>query len=92
MHSFSFIKTYNLQYTKCSIRQHIYKKYEKLCKLLNKYEYYYNCTSFSTFYNTSKNLNNSSKDVFLPKTPFVCDMMRIVEQIYGNIFFKRIYK
>lgn len=85
MHSFSFIKAFDPQYSKCSIRMNIVKRYAKLCSFLNKNRKRFQTSGLQEFARLACARADSNSDSGLPVVPFRYSLSRMADQALGEM-------
>jgi hypothetical protein len=86
LHSFSFIKPYDVQYNKVKPRWHVIKRFEKLCKYLKDNSDSFEVRTFGSI--NEKELTQMSLNSLhiFPRVPAKFSLMRGLQQLKDNLF------
>jgi len=85
MHSFSFIKPYNIQYTRVRVRKNVIKRFENLCRYLAQYpDRFCVRTLGSLDAKEIKTMAQNSAHHF-PKVPYILSLKRGLFQLIDRI-------
>ncbi|WP_028575395.1 hypothetical protein [Desulfonatronovibrio hydrogenovorans] len=85
MHSFSFIKAFDPQYSKCSIRMNVVKRYTKLCSFLNKNRERFQTSGLQGFARLACARADNNSGSGLPVVPFRYSLSRMADQALGEL-------
>lgn len=84
LHSFSFIKSMDLQYRKMKIRKNIIKRFRKLCAFLNENSDRLDTIQFAKVIERGNNNGLDQKEFICNKVPCVYSVLRGIDQIVSE--------
>jgi len=86
LHSFSFIKAYDVQYNKMKPRFNIIRRFEKLCQFLSENSQTFKVITFGSLDKQELEKMCSDPVHTFPKVPTHLSFLRYFEQLYDRIF------
>ena len=85
LHSFSFIKTYDLQYTRVKPRRRAIRRFEKLCKFLHDNSVSFRTKTFGSLKEEELIQTIPISPHFFPKVPPMASIRRLAHQIADRL-------
>lgn len=86
LHSFSFIKAYDVQYNRMKPRFHVIRRFEKLCRFLSENSQTFKVLTFGSIDKQELEKMCSNPIHTFPKVPSYLSFLRYFEQLYDRIF------
>lgn len=84
LHSFSFIKPYDVQYRKIRLRGPVVRRFEKLCEYVARHSDKYRARCMGDLSRDELEVMSRQARHVYPSVPFVCSMPRLVEQLWDR--------
>lgn len=86
LHSFSFVKAYDVQYKKTRPRFHVIRRFQKLCRFLSENRNDFETMNFGSL-DSQKLADLSARPVHIfPKMPAPLSLIRGLQQLRDNLF------
>ena len=86
LHSFSFIKAYDVQYNKIKPRFHVIRRFEKLCGFLSENSQTFKVVTFGSLDKQELGKMCSNPIHTFPKVPSYLSFLRYFAQLYDRVF------
>ena len=86
LHSFSFIKAYDVQYNRIKPRFHVIRRFEKLCRFLSENSQTFKVLTFGSLDKQELEKMCANPVHTFPKVPVYPSFLRYFEQLYDRVF------
>jgi hypothetical protein len=85
LHSFSFLKPYDVQYSKVRPRWNVIRRFRNLCQYISENSDYFEVNTFGSLYQEKLTEWSQKSTHFFPKVPPIFSLMRGIQQLQDNL-------
>ena len=86
MHSFSFLKPYDVQYNRVRLRRNVIQRFRKLCKFLEENTKFFEVRTFASIDEKELTLMSQQSSHVFPHVPPMLSIMRGIEQLKDVLY------